>query len=583
MKQHSSKLGNKITLYFVIGILVLVALFISVLIYNTNNTVKDTLGQNGINIAQNIATLVDTTAYEEFKKNPEQNEKYWELREELNDLLIQNGVMYAYVTDVPNKGETATIIVDAADKNDDSAYLPGDISEGTDYKAVEGALNGTGSYTDIVEDEVYGEYLSSYAPLKNEAGETIGIVAVDISAADVQVIQQKSLKESVPFSLIMVILLGAIISFILFRYIGNALKPLTKMQGASSSIANGDLQGAEEILKTVSLKQNNEISDFAKSFRKSIGQLSSILTNMNGTAGSLLKVSDELEEVMKSVRTSNDEISESIYKIASGSEVQKTNNDEALTAMEEMTIGIQRIADSSTSVATSSSDMTELVTTSATNSKSVVQQIKNVEASVLATEKHVKDLGDKYHSIEEMVSVITGIADQTNLLALNAAIEAARAGEAGKGFAIVADEVRKLAEMSRNSAEEIRNHIQGFQTVTVQALEEMAKSAEDVQNGSLAVEEIGNDLNKVLKSVLHVNEEVQDVSAVTEQMSASSEEVLASMEQVAAIVNEAVEQTKTVAISADYQVSTVENLDKTIQTLQQSADELQKAISQFKL
>jgi methyl-accepting chemotaxis protein len=583
MKQHSSKLGNKITLYFVIGILVLVALFISVLIYNTNNTVKDTLGQNGINIAQNIATLVDTTAYEEFKKNPEQNEKYWELREELNDLLIQNGVMYAYVTDVPNKGETATIIVDAADKNDDSAYLPGDISEGTDYKAVEGALNGTGSYTDIVEDEVYGEYLSSYAPLKNEAGETIGIVAVDISAADVQVIQQKSLKESVPFSLIMVILLGAIISFILFRYIGNALKPLTKMQGASSSFANGDLQGAEEILKTVSLKQNNEISDFAKSFRKSIGQLSSILTNMNGTAGSLLKVSDELEEVMKSVRTSNDEISESIYKIASGSEVQKTNNDEALTAMEEMTIGIQRIADSSTSVATSSSDMTELVTTSATNSKSVVQQIKNVEASVLATEKHVKDLGNKYRSIEEMVSVITGIADQTNLLALNAAIEAARAGEAGKGFAIVADEVRKLAEMSRNSAEEIRNHIQGFQTVTVQALEEMAKSAEDVQNGSLAVEEIGNDLNKVLKSVLHVNEEVQDVSAVTEQMSASSEEVLASMEQVAAIVNEAVEQTKTVAISADYQVSTVENLDKTIQTLQQSADELQKAISQFKL
>ncbi|WP_427137450.1 methyl-accepting chemotaxis protein [Psychrobacillus psychrodurans] len=583
MKQHSSKLGNKITLYFVIGILVLVALFISVLIYNTNNTVKDTLGQNGINIAQNIATLVDTTAYEEFKKNPEQNEKYWELREELNDLLIQNGILYAYITDIPKEGETATILVDAAEKDDDSAYLPGDISEGTDYKAVEGALNGTGSYTDIVEDEVYGEYLSSYAPLKNEAGETIGIVAVDISAADVQVIQQKSLKESVPFSLIMVILLGAIISFILFRYIRNSLKPLTKMQDASSRFANGDLQGAEEILKTVSLKQSNEISDFAISFRKSIGQLSSILTNMNGTAGSLLKVSDELEEVMKSVRTSNDEISESIYKIASGSEVQKTNNDEALTAMEEMTIGIQRIADSSTLVATSSSDMTELVTTSATNSKSVVQQIKNVEASVLATEKHVKDLGAKYHSIEEMVSVITGIADQTNLLALNAAIEAARAGEAGKGFAIVADEVRKLAEMSRNSAEEIRNHIQGFQTVTVQALEEMAKSAEDVQNGSLAVEEIGNDLNKVLKSVLHVNEEVQDVSAVTEQMSASSEEVLASMEQVAAIVNVAVEQTKTVAISADYQVSTVENLDKTIQTLQQSAEELQKTISQFKL
>ena len=381
----------------------------------------------------------------------------------------------------------------------------------------------------------------------------------------------------------MVILLSVVIIFILYRYVRAALKPLTNMQDASIKFANGDLRGAEEILKSTAIKQNNEISDFSKSFRKSIGQLSSILTNMNVTAGSLLKVSDELEEVMKSVRSSNDEISESIYKIASGSEIQKTNNDEALTAMEEMTIGIQRIADSSTSVATSSSDMTELVTASEANSKSVIRQIKNVEVSVLATEKHVKDLGEKYHSIEEMVSVITGIADQTNLLALNAAIEAARAGEAGKGFAVVADEVRKLAEMSRKSAEEIRIHIQGFQTVTVQALEEMARSAEDVQNGSRAVEEIGNDLSKVLQSVLHVNEEVQDVSAVTEQMSASSEEVLASMEQVASIVNESVEQTKTVAVSADYQVSTVEDLDKTIQTLQQSADQLHKAINQFKL
>ena len=583
MKQKSSKLGSKITLYIVVGILLLVALFITVLIYNTNNTVKDTLGENGIHIAQNIATLVDVPAYEEFKKNPEQNEKYWELREELNDLLIQNGILYAYITDIPKKGETATILVDAAEKDDDSAYLPGDISEGTNYEAVEGALKGSGSYTDLVEDEVYGEYLSSYAPLKNEEGEIIGIVAVDISAADVQVIQQKSLKESVPFSLIMVILLSVVIIFILYRYVRTALKPLTNMQDASIKFANGDLRGAEEILKSTAIKQNNEISDFSKSFRKSIGQLSSILTNMNVTAGSLLKVSDELEEVMKSVRSSNDEISESIYKIASGSEIQKTNNDEALTAMEEMTIGIQRIADSSTSVATSSSDMTELVTASEANSKSVIRQIKNVEVSVLATEKHVKDLGEKYHSIEEMVSVITGIADQTNLLALNAAIEAARAGEAGKGFAVVADEVRKLAEMSRKSAEEIRIHIQGFQTVTVQALEEMARSAEDVQNGSRAVEEIGNDLSKVLQSVLHVNEEVQDVSAVTEQMSASSEEVLASMEQVASIVNESVEQTKTVAVSADYQVTTVENLDKTIQTLQQSADQLHKAINQFNL
>ncbi|TQR19321.1 methyl-accepting chemotaxis protein [Psychrobacillus vulpis] len=583
MNKKSSKLGNKIVFYLMFAILLLVVFFSAVIIYSTNKTVENTMGNNGMHIAQNIASLIDVSAYEEFKQDPEENDLYWELRAELYDLLVQNGVMYAYVTDVPVKGKTATILVDAGDVNDSTVYMPGETSVGTEYEKVEGAINGEGSYADVIVDEVYGEYISAYAPIKNNAGETIAIVGVDTAATEVKEAQQDILKTILPFALVSIILLSAFLIFFLYRYVKNALKPLTFMQGASIEFAQGDLKSAEKTLSNISHKQENEITDFAKSFRKSIEQLKTILANMNGTAISLVKVSRDLDDVMKTVRVSNDEIAESIYKIASGSEIQKTNNDEALSAMEEMTVGIQRIADSSTTVASSSNDMTNLVNSSVRDSQTVVQQIKNVENSVLTTEKHVKELGEKYQSIEEMVSVITGIADQTNLLALNAAIEAARAGESGKGFAVVADEVRKLAEMSRQSAEEIRNHILGFQTITVQALEEMTKSAEDVQSGSRAVESIGDDLNRVLESVLKVNEEIQDVSAVTEQMSASSEEVLASMEQVTSIVNESVEQTKIVATSADDQVATVENLEQTINQLQQSAEQLNKAIGQFKL
>jgi 3-dehydroquinate dehydratase len=68
---------------------------------------------------------------------------------------------------------------------------------------------------------------------------------------------------------------------------------------------------------------------------------------------------------------------------------------------------------------------------------------QSATASSLQTNfEHLRTIGS---TVDEILTVVRGIADQTNLLSLNATIEAARAGEAGKGFAVVAQEVRKLS------------------------------------------------------------------------------------------------------------------------------------------
>ena len=69
---------------------------------------------------------------------------------------------------------------------------------------------------------------------------------------------------------------------------------------------------------------------------------------------------------------------------------------------------------------------------------------------LLASFEQLRRIGS---TVDEMLTVIRGIADQTNLLSLNATIEAARAGEAGKGFAIVAQEVRKLSNDTKVALE----------------------------------------------------------------------------------------------------------------------------------
>src|SRR5260370_39930662 len=101
-----------------------------------------------------------------------------------------------------------------------------------------------------------------------------------------------------------------------------------------------------------------------------------------------------------------------------------------------------------------------------------------IRASVQASAKKIKSLGDRSLEISEIINVINGITEQTNLLALNAAIEAARAGESGRGFGVVADEVRRLAERSKAAAAQIVALVGSAQTqarATVTAVEDRRK------------------------------------------------------------------------------------------------------------
>jgi len=59
--------------------------------------------------------------------------------------------------------------------------------------------------------------------------------------------------------------------------------------------------------------------------------------------------------------------------------------------------------------------------------RDTLEGMQRIRASVQATAKKIKSLGDRSLEISEIINVINDITEQTNLLALNAAIEAARA------------------------------------------------------------------------------------------------------------------------------------------------------------
>ncbi|WP_419882973.1 protoglobin domain-containing protein [Peribacillus sp. B-H-3] len=103
--------------------------------------------------------------------------------------------------------------------------------------------------------------------------------------------------------------------------------------------------------------------------------------------------------------------------------------------------------------------------------------------------------------MQEIVSIVTGIADQTNLLSLNAAIEAARAGEHGKGFSIVAEEVRKLSDETKKSVTNVAGLILNTNSQAEKLTSSLEKIREAVKEGNSSMKETGEHFEQILKTM----------------------------------------------------------------------------------
>ncbi len=207
-----------------------------------------------------------------------------------------------------------------------------------------------------------------------------------------------------------------------------------------------------------------------------------------------------------------------ITDLSSRTEQQASSLEETAASMEELASTVKNNAENA-----------KQANQLAASASSVAIKGGEVVGQVVATMSSINESAKK---IEDIISVIDGIAFQTNILALNAAVEAARAGEQGRGFAVVAGEVRNLAQRSASAAKEIKELI----------TDSVSKTAE----GTVQVEDAGKTMQEIVSSVQRVTDIMGEITAASIEQSAGIDQVnsaITSMDEVtqqnAALVEEA--------------------------------------------
>ncbi|MCX5712154.1 MAG: methyl-accepting chemotaxis protein [Candidatus Omnitrophica bacterium] len=159
-----------------------------------------------------------------------------------------------------------------------------------------------------------------------------------------------------------------------------------------------------------------------------------------------------------------------------------------------------------------------------------------IKDSITKTGQLISSLSEKSHQIGKITELIDDVADQTNLLAVNAAIEAARAGEQGRGFSVVADEIRKLSDSTAKSTKDITALIEIIQ--------------HEMSNAILAMEESVKNVDEETKLSQESAERAKEISmSATQQVGGSKQiaEAMANIDEAMKQVTQGAQQSQVAA------------------------------------
>ncbi len=258
---------------------------------------------------------------------------------------------------------------------------------------------------------------------------------------------------SVVFALLLV--LGAIV-FLAWRLNSTFISPVQELAQFSERFAAGDARSRAEV------NSNDEFGFIAENLNRAVARVSKAASNqeasdhlqrsitelltiinqvargdltlrgkvtndaLGNVADSINYMLDNFTKVLERVRKAAMEVtacSNNILVAADEMQAGATQQDQEITntssAVEELTVSMKQVSNNAEASAEAARRALDAAEQGNRAVRDTLEGMQRIRASVQATAKKIKSLGDRSLEISEIINVINDITEQTNLLALN--------------------------------------------------------------------------------------------------------------------------------------------------------------------
>ena len=403
----------------------------------------------------------------------------------------------------------------------------------------------------------------------------------DICENNASAMNQQTAADSASANRMMIIL--AIAAFLLLFAASNFIireitGTLHSMMSSCHKLQEGDFRDKGE-----HSQREDEFGDMETALINMRSNLRNLMEKILSTSEQLAAASDELTASSSQSAQASGQVADSVSQATASVVQQQDSVARSTQAVEKVSGSVHEIETNAARVADNSEQAASKAQQGNGAVDNAVRQMRSVEKTVQSSTTIVDKLGERSKEIGQIVDTISGIAGQTNLLALNAAIEAARAGEHGRGFAVVAEEVRKLAEQSQEAAKRIADLITVIQQDTDSAVASMREGRDGVISGTQSVDGLKDRFLEITSLVNDVSQEIQGISTSIRGVSNDTREITHSIEEIHSHGQTVSDEMQSVSAATEEQSASAAEIASASESLARPAQELQQAISVFKI